>query len=41
MKALDNEMSTLKCESKIKQVMYIAREFSFNNPLIFTEIVYF
>lgn len=44
MKIMDNEMSKspdLNCSEKNDQIIYIARDFSFNNILIFNEIMFF
>jgi hypothetical protein len=41
---MDNEMSkstNLPCIQKNIQIIYIARDFSFNNILIFNEIMFF
>jgi len=41
MKAIDNEMSNLKCKDRIKQVIYVAKDFSYNNPILFNEILFY
>jgi len=41
MKGMDNEMKSLSCQDRVRQVLYIAKEFSFCNTLLFNELMFY